>query len=101
MTAPQTITIDAVKYVREDSLTPATIGQKRIIIADRGWVFVGDCEDHEDGTVTIRNCKNIRKWGTDAGLGQLTNGPRSGTVADSYGTVKTLPIAQINVVSGW
>lgn len=101
MTAPQTITIDAVKYVREDSIAPATIGTKRIVIADRGWVFVGDCEDHDDGSVTIRNCKNIRKWGTDAGLGQLINGPRPNTVADDYGTVKTMPIATINVERGW
>jgi len=101
MSQPQTLMIDSVKYVREDSIPSAALGPKRIIVADRGWVFVGSCEDHEDGTVTITNAKNIRKWGTAAGLGQLAKGPQSGTVADEYGTVKCLPIAQINVVSGW
>jgi hypothetical protein len=101
MTTPTTITIDSIRYVREDSIVPAKLGDKRIIIADRGWVFVGDCTDESDGTVTIRNAKNIRKWGTTTGLGQLVNGPTGNTVADEYGTVKCLPIAQISVVGGW
>jgi hypothetical protein len=101
MSPTNTITIDSVKYVREDSLQPTELGTKRIVIAERGWVFLGDCEDHENGTVTIRNCKNLRKWGTTKGLGQLTTGPQNGTVADDYGTVIVTPIAQINVISGW
>ena len=101
MSTPSTITIDNVKYVREDSVQPYKVGTKRIVIADRGWVFLGDCQDNEDGTVTIHNCKNLRKWGTSKGLGQLATGPQNGTVADDYGTVIVSPIAQINVVSGW
>jgi hypothetical protein len=97
------LTLNGVEYVRKDSIpeTSQPIGPVRIIIADRGWVFVGNCEDHEDGTVTITNCRNIRKWGTSAGLGELIDGPKSGTVADSYGTVKCLPIATIAVRKGW
>lgn len=100
MSTPTTITVDNVKYVREDSVAK-TLGPVRIVIADRGWVFVGNCEDHADGSVTITNCRNIRKWGTSKGLGELIDGPTSSTVADPYGVVKTLPIAMINVVSGW
>jgi hypothetical protein len=104
MTKPSTLKIDDVEYIRKDSVPSDSppLGDKRIIIADRGWIFVGACTDNSDGTVTIRNAKNIRKWGTTKGLGELSNGPIAGkTVADDYGTVKTLPIAQINVVSGW
>lgn len=103
MTTPHTITIDSVKYVREDSIPSAVpMTSKRIIAADRGWVFAGDCEDHEDGTVTIYNAKNIRRWGTTAGLGELVNGPIAGkTVVDPYGTVRVTPIVQINIVKGW
>lgn len=97
-----TLTLNGVEYVRKDSLPAAVpMGDMRIIIADRGWVFVGNCQDHADGSVTITNCRNIRKWGTSAGLGELVNGPKSGTVADAYGTVRTLPIASIAVVKGW
>lgn len=99
---PETMMIDDVKYVREDSIRKSVeIGEKRIIVADRGWVFVGDCEDHDDGSVTIRNAKNIRRWGTTNGLAELANGPTSKTVVDVGGTVRCTPIIAIAVVGGW
>ncbi len=101
MTTPQTMMIDNVKYIREDSVPTGEIGEKRIIVADRGWVFVGDCIDNDDGSVTINNAKNIRRWGTDRGLGQLVNGPLENTVTDDYGTVKTVAIVTIAVSGGW
>ena len=98
-----TLTLNGVEYISKDSIPASTapIGPCRIIIADRGWVFVGNCEDHDDGSVTITNCRNLRKWGTSAGLGELIDGPKSGTVADAYGTVRCLPIATIAVRKGW
>lgn len=94
--------IDDVKYVREDSVNaPVEIGEKRIIVADCGWVFVGDCVDEDDGNVTIYNARNIRVFGTTQGLGELITGPTSKTRHDHYGTVKTKPIASIAVKSGW
>jgi len=100
-----TITVNGVEYVQKSAVeaaAPQTIGDKRIIVADRGWVFVGDCEDHEDGSVTIRNTQNIRNWGTTKGLGELVNGPIANkTKYDAYGVVRCIPIVQINVTSGW
>ena len=51
------LTIDGVEYIRKDSIAPQPqpMGDVRIIIADRGWVFVGNCQDHSDGSVTITN----------------------------------------------
>ena len=99
----QTLTLNGVEYVRKDLVPPSIVplSSKRIVIADRGWVFAGDCVDNTDGTVTIHNCSNIRKWGTSRGLGELVNGPLTHTAHDAYGTVKCLPLAQINVVKGW
>jgi hypothetical protein len=103
-TVVETITINGEEYIRKASM-PAEIpvmGESRIIVADRGWVFVGICEDHEDGSVTIYNAKNIRYWGTSKGLGELVNGPLpKKTKFDEYGIVRCTPIVQINVVSGW
>ena len=103
MSKPETMMIDEVKYVREDSIkaTSSPIGDKRIIVADRGWVFVGDCVDNEDGSVTISNAKNIRRWGTTKGLGELASGPTSKTTADDYGTVNTKATVTIAVTGGW
>ena len=97
------LTINGITYVPKGTEpAPQTIGDKRIIVADRGWVFVGDCEDHEDGSVTIRNTQNIRNWGTTRGLGELVNGPiKDKTKYDPYGVVRCTPIVQINVVNGW
>ncbi len=97
--------VNGVKYVRADSI-PATqpvrdIGPTRIIVADRGWVFVGNCEDNTDGTVTIRNARNIRLWGTTKGLGELADGPLSSTKHDLYGEVRCTPVLTINVRKGW
>lgn len=77
------------------------LGKTQIIVADKGFVFVGDIEDHSDGQVTIRNCRNIRYWGTTKGLGELVTGPTSKTLVDAYGTVKLTPILRIAVVRGW
>ncbi len=98
-----TISINNIDYVRKDSIqTPGVLGPIRIIVADKGWVFVGNCEDHADGSVTISNARNIRYWGTTKGLGELVNGPITNkTKYDDYGTVRCTPFVQINVVSGW
>jgi len=59
---------------------------QHIVALDRGFVYVGDvtCDDHY---VRITNAKNIRAWGTTNGLGELRNGPLSGTRLDSAGEV--------------
>lgn len=101
MSKPETMMIDDVKYIREDSISSPVIGEKRIIVADKGWVFVGDCIDNDDGSVTINNAKNIRRWGTAKGLGELSNGPTSKTLVDDYGTVSTVAIVTIAVNGGW
>lgn len=97
-----TLQINGVDYIRADSI-PASpeLGPTQIVVADKGFVFVGNVEDHADGSVTIRNCKNIRYWGTTRGLGELTTGPTTKTLSDPYGTVKLTPILRIAVVSGW
>lgn len=92
-----------VVFVRKDSIPPSSpvMGDKRIIVADRGWVFVGSCEDHPDGSVTIRGAKTIRRWGTTRGVAELANGPTTKTVIDDGGTIRCTPIVSIAVVSGW
>lgn len=82
---PETITIDGVIYTRATDATPT---EWRIVIAQRGWVFVGRWS--QDGEqVTLTNAKTIRVWGTTAGLGQLAiNGPTTKTICDPAGTVR-------------
>jgi len=76
---------------------------KQIVVIDNGFVHVGDCSI-SGGILSIDDCKNIRKWGTTRGLGELASGPTKQTQADECGTVM-VPIARvvffIAVAKGW
>ena len=68
---------------------------KQIVIAQRGWVFVGDVEKSGDD-VTINNAQCIRRWATTKGLGEIAkNGPTSSTVLDDMGTVRMHALAVV------
>jgi hypothetical protein len=67
----------------------------KIAVLDRGFVYVGQCLLTETG-LTITNARNIRRWGTSAGLGELaTKGPQSATKLDATGTVHA-PITAVS-----
>lgn len=36
------IKIDDIEYVRSDSVSKPIIGNRAIIVVDRGWIFAGD-----------------------------------------------------------
>lgn len=68
---------------------------KQIVIAQRGWVFVGDVTTSGDNVV-IDRAQCIRRWGTKRGLGELAvNGPTPLTVLDDFGTVRIHALAVI------
>lgn len=62
-----------------------------IVIAQRGWVFVGRIK-REDHYIVLRDAKTIRRWGTTKGLGELFSGPKQDTVLDEAGTVRLHPL---------
>jgi hypothetical protein len=100
MSKPNTIKIDEVEYVRADSVT-ATEGDIKIIVVDRGFVYVGRMRAEMVGTsdfIVLSTAKNIRVWGTTKGLGELVSGPLSNTKLDSVGTVRIPMRAVISVI---
>jgi len=62
--------------------------EPRIVILQRGWVFVGMY--HQDGhQCKLTKCQNIRNWGTTKGLGEIAkNGPTSDTKLDPTSDVE-------------
>jgi hypothetical protein len=59
----------------------------QIIIADRGWVYVGRPK-REGDRVTISDCYNVTRW-AQGGLGRLAHkGPADGDALFAYGTVR-------------
>ena len=97
MTASNTMKIDDVEYVRKDSITPQSSGPIKIVVLDRGFVYVGSVEMKDD-FVVITGAKNIRVWGTTKGLGELINGPLSNTRLDTIGTVRAPLHALISLI---
>ena len=77
---------------------------KQIVVLDRGFVYVGDVTIKGD-YVHLNNAKNIRRWGTSKGLGELLEGPLSNTVTDPVSGTILIParavIHFIAVKKGW
>lgn len=85
MGTPQTMMIDNVKYVREDSIrTENNSGPKdiRIVVLPRGWNIVGEYRK-QGNNCYLNNASVIRVWGTTKGLGQIAKeGPTKDTKLD-------------------
>lgn len=76
------VIIDGVEYTAENS------GDIKIVILQRGWVFIGKFE-RNGNDCKLTNASNIRKWGTTKGLGELAMGKTEDTVLDKCnGTVE-------------
>ena len=77
--------------------------ETKIVVLDRGFVFVGKVVDEGDN-IRVTNCRNVRRWGTSKGLGELRNGPTEDTVLDEVGEIiapKRAVIYQIVCLKDW
>ena len=97
MKQPESIKIDDVEYVRKDLVkdNASYTGDIKIVVLDRGFVYVGRVSQEVTSLTprinewfVLHQAQNIRIWGTSQGLGQLRDGPLSGTKLDNVGTVR-------------
>lgn len=97
MNHPESIKIDDVEYIRKNT---SVEGDIKIVVLDRGYVYVGYVTEPETegGMIIIKNAKNIRQWGTTKGLGELVNGPLANTKLDNVGTVRAPARALISLI---
>ena len=99
MSQPETLMIDNVKYVREDSISPSRNeikGNLYIVVLQRGWVAIGNRVELSTGDYQLQNCAHIRVWGTTKGLGEIAEGgPTSKTVLDKCPPVEYHPMTAI------
>jgi hypothetical protein len=93
---PSSIVIDGTTFVPADSVV--SMGEKRIVVLQRGWVFIGNVEQTAE-KVTITNAKNIRRWGTTMGLGELKDGPLRETTLDEAGTIECHPLSVVLMIA--
>ena len=92
------ITINDIIYV------PKTLqGDMRIVVLDRGFVYVGQVQE-EDDRITIHNARCIIRWGTTKHLGELASGPLDGTELGDICTVECYKHSVIHMIeahNGW
>ena len=72
MSQHNTITIDSVKYVREDSIAAKQTGNRAIIVVDRGWIFAGDVT-RENGRIKLSRALHVFKWEGIGFAGMIEN----------------------------
>jgi hypothetical protein len=71
---------------------------QHLVVLDRGFVYVGEVSREGDFLI-ITNARNVRKWGTSKGLGELIAGPTPNTVLDPCGVVKVPFKALISLIA--
>lgn len=83
----------------QNEITSETMGPQQIVIADRGWVWVGKVTVSGE-TLVIEEARNVRRWGTTRGLGELAeNGPTESTRLDPVGRIVVPQRAVIGVIA--
>ena len=66
---------------REIKLIRKIMSDIKIVILQRGWVFIGRFSQ-EGQNCKLENAYCIRQWGTTKGIGELVDGPTSKTLLD-------------------
>lgn len=70
----------------------------QIAVLTQGFVYIGHCAI-ADGILVITDARNVRRWGTENGLGQLAiSGPTAKTVLDTAGTVRAPLSALVHLI---
>lgn len=75
------IVINGTTYVPKGSEVKQYGGDIKIVILQRGWVYIGRFE-RNGNDCKLHNAYNIRIWGTTKGLCELVNGKMSNTKLD-------------------
>jgi hypothetical protein len=75
------IVIDGTTYVPKGSDAKNYEGDVKIVVLQRGWVYIGRFE-RTGNDCKLYNAFNIRSWGTTKGLPELVNGATKDTKLD-------------------
>jgi hypothetical protein len=88
-----TIMLNGTEYIPvQDVTTVGVTGTDHVIvIADRGWIFIGHATDYTPGTsgpVTLTDASVVRRWTNGKGIGGLADpGHKDDYTLDAVGTL--------------
>lgn len=86
--AIEKISINGTEYVRADSVKAPVVGNRAVIVVDRGWIFAGDVT-RENGRIKLSRALHILRW-ESIGFNGMIEAPKSNKV-----TIK--PLADIDM----
>lgn len=75
------LNVNGIRYVPADQVQKEHTGEIKIVILQRGWVYIGRFE-RSGNDCKLHNSFCIRTWGTTKGLPELVNGATSSTKLD-------------------
>lgn len=78
MSKPNSIKIDDVEYVRSDLVAAPIVGNRAVIVVDRGWIFAGDVT-RENGRIKLSRAIHVFRWESIGFDGMIAN-PKSNKV---------------------
>lgn len=78
----KSIVVDGTTYI-----PLADSGPIKIVVIERGFVYVGRLESTEDGYI-IHSARSLIRWGSSQHLGELINGPLQNTKLGAPCTVR-------------
>lgn len=72
------IQINGVKYVKADSISAPIVGNRHVVVVDRGWIFAGDLV-RENGRIKLTRAIHVFRWESIGFDGMIAN-PKSNKV---------------------
>jgi len=85
------IVVDGKRFVE------ACGGDIKIVVLERGFIYVGRVEESES-EITIFGARSLIQWGTSQHLGELVNGPTVKTKLGSPCTVRSRKSQVIHMI---
>lgn len=84
MSNTNTITINGVEYIKADAIQKPIVGNRAVVVVDRGWIFAGDVE-RIDGRIHLTRAVWVFRW-ESVGFDGVIADPKSSKV-----TIKPMP----------
>jgi hypothetical protein len=57
----ESIVVNGVGYVSVDSIKKEIVGNRHVVVVDRGWIFAGDIK-RENGRIKLSRALHVFKW---------------------------------------
>lgn len=86
--------IDGVEFVRADSVTPRATGNRKVVVADRGYIYAGDVEI-KNGIYILSNAVNLFRFSSIGLDGAIANPKSDKVVIKKLTTPVEIPFGSI------